>query len=88
MPDSATRTRARRGLPPTPGAVCTCRRLEGAHNVNGRTIGGYLVPGGRPMTIATFRDGNLVDITLQHWAGRDHCPLPAEHLDPREWLKS
>ena len=79
-----THTRARRSAAANP--VCCCRRREGGHNINGRTIGGYLVPGGTPMAIVTFRSGELVDITLQHWAGRDGCRVPAEHLTPKEWL--
>lgn len=72
----------------TSATTCRCRRREGSHHIDGREVGGYLVPGGGPMPIATFRNGDIVDITLQHWAGRDGCRVPAEHLTPREWLES
>lgn len=61
--------------------VCRCRRL----------VGDQLLPGGRPITYATFRprrpgaDAELVAVTAVHRLVRDGCPLPPEHPDPRDW---
>lgn len=74
-----TRSRTR----PADPTICICRK-----QVHTKADGTRLHPGGRPLPIATFQNGDVVDITLQHWAGRDGCRVPAQHLNPREWLKS
>jgi hypothetical protein len=37
---------------------------------------------GRPVTVATFRDGTLIDVIRHHVGG---CPMPAEVLDRINW---
>jgi len=87
---SETATRTRRVVHPAGPSTsdCCCRREVGGVEHGGRIVGAHLQTGGRPRTIATFRDGDLVDITLKHWAGRDHCPVPSEHIDPEVWRRS
>ncbi len=65
----------RRPDKPEPVAVhqtCRCQRMHL----------GKLVAGGRPVTVATFRDQRLVAVVRRHWAVRDGCAMPDEHIDP------
>jgi hypothetical protein len=96
MTPTATKPRraSRPAGPPAAGGpvCCCCRNFQlvddvdrGGHPIK-KTV---LMPGpGRPCTIGTFRDGELIAIERRHWAGRDKCPLPTEHLDPTEWFRS
>jgi hypothetical protein len=60
--------------PPSPIDICRCQ------------------PG--PILVATFRpphpgaDAELAKIERVHWAARDRCPMPAEHLTPHQWLRT
>lgn len=60
------------GPPTTNTASCCCRRLHL----------GKLQP-----TIAHFVDGDLVSVQRRHWAGRDGCRMPTEHLDPHTYSR-
>jgi hypothetical protein len=45
--------------------------------------GACLCPRG-PVTVATWRDGDLVDVQRRHLLAH-RCGLPIEHLDPRTY---
>lgn len=39
-----------------------------------------------PVTVATFRNEQLVSLVLHHWDGRHPCPMPDQPIDPKTWL--
>lgn len=63
------------------GGPCRCRRTVQ------RAGKPWLAPGGQPILIATFANGELVSVQRVHRLARDRCPLPAEDLNIREWLR-
>lgn len=69
--------------------TCSCRRLVGAtDDGRGNLTGGQYIYPGKPQLVATFHNGELATIERIHWAGRDRCPMPTEHLDPQEWART
>lgn len=60
--------------------TCRCRRLVFR---GGRQV---MLPGGKPLVLATFANGKLVRVQRIHWGVRDRCPLPAEELDVKDWI--